>query len=88
VHTRFQVAMVSLYFTLLLVASGNTTMYFGSPHCMLSGGSWAALYSRVLIALQSSLLNCRPIRTMKAEGTSAVYSGRGEGFSWFIRIGL
>ena len=25
-------------------------------------------------------LNCRPIRTMIAEGTSAVYSGRGEGF--------
>jgi hypothetical protein len=52
-------------------------MYHDSLHGILSGGSWAAFYFKgdhcTSVFL---LLNCKPIRTIIAEGTSAVYSGQ------------
>jgi len=51
-HDRQITAGTSTPFYYYKVAGGNTTTFLGSLHGMLSGGSWAALYSRVPIALQ------------------------------------
>ena len=82
----------SLHFTLLYFTFGckrqHNNVLWLTPLYVVRRQLGCTLFKGAHCTPVLLLLNCRPIRTMIAEGTSAVYSGRGEGFSWFIRIGL